>query len=112
MLLTGNAPTAAGDLLVKQPLQVSTGKGAATTEVWRTRMEWFDLQMQQRRDFIRQQAAEGRRKLRVPPIVCWPNSFFHSDLSPYPDHWANAEMSKFFGVEMIVCVPGQGFAAQ
>jgi len=104
LLWTGNVPLAFEDLTAKQVL-VQSGPRQAPVQVAKTRLEWFDLQMRDRTDYIRQQAAAGRRTVMVPPILHWPKTFFRSDLSGDPDYWANRELCPYFGIDLIVVGP-------
>jgi hypothetical protein len=116
LLWTGNTPFAFRDLAHAESLEVrwrpilEPALGKSYVDASHTRLQWFDVQMTFRRDFLRQQAAAGRKQFIVAPIFLWPPTYFPSDLSQDPNWWANRELCPFFGIDRIALAGG--FAAR
>lgn len=71
---------------------------AAFTELITGEASAYGREMQQRSELLRSEDAD----IRLPRIQNQPELIYHSDITPYPDDWANQSMSRFYGKESIV----------
>lgn len=58
----------------------------------------YGREMQNRSELLR----SGDRNVLLPRIQNQPELLYHSDITPYPNDWANQSMSRFYGKETIV----------